>query len=63
MTILKALDRVGYDHYVEVEISFMVQRRPNYDPLAAAEQSYGVLARAFEEAGIERHRSPSEGPA
>ena len=31
----------------------MVQHRPNYDPLAAAEQSYQVLARAFEEAGIE----------
>lgn len=58
VTILKTLDRVGYDHYVEVEISFMVQRRPNYDPLAAAEQSYRVLARAFEEAGIER-RLPS----
>lgn len=54
--ILKTLERVGYDHYVEVEISFMVQRRPNYDPLAAAAQSYRVLARAFEEAGIERRR-------
>lgn len=54
--ILKALERVGYDHYVEVEISFMVQRRPGYDPLVAATQSYRVLARAFEEAGIERRR-------
>ena len=45
---------VGYEYYVEVEISFMVQRRPGYDPLAAAEQSYRVLARAFEEAGLER---------
>lgn len=58
VTILKTLERVGYDHCVEVEISFMVQRRPDYDPLAAAEQSYRVLARAFEEAGIER-RPPS----
>ena len=56
VTILKTLERVGYDHYVEVEISFMVQRRPGYDPLAAAEQSYRVLARAFEAAGLERRR-------
>jgi sugar phosphate isomerase/epimerase len=54
--ILKALERVGYDGFVDVEISFMVQHRPGYDPLAVAEQSYRVLARAFEEAGIERRR-------
>ena len=55
--ILKTLERVGYDHYVEVEISFMVQRRPNYDPLAAAAQSYTVLAKAFADAGIARRRN------
>ena len=54
--ILKALDAVGYDGHVAVEISIMVQRRPDYDPLAAAEQSYRVLARAFDEAGIQRTR-------
>jgi L-ribulose-5-phosphate 3-epimerase len=54
--ILKALQRVGYDGFVDVEISFMVQHRPGYDPLAVAEQSYRVLASAFEEAGIERRR-------
>jgi hypothetical protein len=32
----------------------MVQRRPGYDPLAAAEQSYRTLARAFDQAGIAR---------
>ena len=32
----------------------MVQRRPGYDPLAAATQSYEVLAAAFETAGIDR---------
>jgi hypothetical protein len=32
----------------------VVQRRPTYDALAAATQSYEVLSRAFEEAGIER---------
>lgn len=51
---LKAMDRAGYTGHIVVEISVMVQRRPDYDPLAAAEQSYRVLARAFEEAGIER---------
>jgi hypothetical protein len=37
----------------------MVQRRPDYDPLAAAEQSYRVLAQAFEEAGVLRTRRHS----
>jgi hypothetical protein len=31
-----------------------VQARPDYDPLAAATQSYNVLAAAFTEAGIDR---------
>lgn len=56
VTILRALDRVGYDGFVDVEISFMVQRRPGYDPLAVASQSYAVLASAFEEAGLPRRR-------
>jgi sugar phosphate isomerase/epimerase len=57
VTILKALDRVGYDGFVDVEISFMVQHRPGYDPLAVAEQSYRVLAPAFEAAGLPRRRA------
>ncbi len=51
---LRAMERAGYDGHIAVEISIMVQRRPGYDPLAAAEQSYRVLSRAFEEAGIAR---------
>ena len=54
---LRAMERAGYDGYIAVEISVMVQRRPAYDPLAAAEQSYRVLGRAFEEAGIARVRA------
>jgi len=54
--ILKALEQVGYDGFVDVEISIMVQKRPGYDPLAVAEQSYRVLSRAFEEAGLPRRR-------
>lgn len=53
---LRAMERAGYDGHITVEISIMVQRRPDYDALAAAEQSYQVVARAFEEAGVARHR-------
>jgi sugar phosphate isomerase/epimerase len=51
---LKGMQRAGYDGHIVVEISLMVQRRPDYDPLAAASQSYRVLARAFDDAGIAR---------
>ena len=49
---LRALDRAGYNGHVATEISVMVQNRPNYDPLVAAEQSYHVLSRAFKETGL-----------
>lgn len=51
---LRAMDAAGYAGHVVVEISLMVQRRPAYDPLAAAAASYRVLSRAFEAAGIPR---------
>jgi sugar phosphate isomerase/epimerase len=51
---LRAMARAGYDGHIVVEISIMVQRRPNYDPLAAATQSYQVLSAAFEEARVKR---------
>jgi sugar phosphate isomerase/epimerase len=51
---LRAMERAGYDGHIVVEVSLMVQRRPDYDPLAAATRSYEVLARAFEEAGVRR---------
>jgi inosose dehydratase len=54
---LRAMERAGYHGHITVEISVMVQRRPDYDPLAAAEQSYRVLSRAFAAAGIERRRA------
>ena len=44
----------GYDDYITVEVSIMVQKREDYDPLAAAELSYRTLANAFEEAEISR---------
>jgi len=54
---LRAMARAGYAGHIVVEISLMVQRRPDYDPLAAAAQSYRVLSRAFADAGIERPAS------
>jgi sugar phosphate isomerase/epimerase len=54
---LQAMARADYNGYVTTEISVMVQRRPDYDPLAAATQSYQVLSRAFEEAGVARVRA------
>ena len=52
---LRAMDQAGYDGHIVVEISLMVQARPNYDPLAAATTSYQVLSTAFEAAGITGH--------
>lgn len=49
---LQAMRAAGYDGYITAEISIMVQRRSNYDPFAAAEQTYRTLARAFAQAGI-----------
>lgn len=51
---LDAMRAHGYAGYITAEVSIMVQRRPGYDPLAAAEQTYRTLARAFEQAGIAR---------
>jgi sugar phosphate isomerase/epimerase len=49
---LRAMREAGYDDYITPEISIMVQKRPNYDPFAAAEQSYRVLRNAFDQAGM-----------
>jgi inosose dehydratase len=49
---LHAMRAHGYTGYITAEISVMVQRRHGYDPLAAAEQTYRTLRRAFEQAGI-----------
>jgi sugar phosphate isomerase/epimerase len=49
---LRAMQVAGYTGFITPEVSVMVQRRPNYDPLAAAAQSYTTLAAAFARAGI-----------
>ena len=51
---LKAMDRAGWHEHITVEISLMVQARPDFDALAAATQSYSVLSQAFRDAGIAR---------
>jgi inosose dehydratase len=51
---LRAMRDAGYDGFITGEVSVMVQRRPNYDPLAATTFTYDTLSRAFDAAGIER---------
>jgi len=51
---LKAMQRYGYNGFITVEVSVMVQRRPDYDPFAAAAFSYETLSRAFTEVEIAR---------
>jgi len=51
---LRAMHVAGYRGAITVEISVQVQRRPGYDPLAAAAQSYRVLQDAFWAAGVPR---------
>lgn len=43
----------GYDGHIVVEISVMVQARPDFDAMAAATRSYAVLEQAFKETGLE----------
>lgn len=54
VTYLQAMQRHGYTGYISAEVSIMVQRRPNYDPLQAATQTYATLSAAFVAAGIDR---------
>jgi sugar phosphate isomerase/epimerase len=49
---MRALDRAGYDGYLSVEISVMVQRRPDYDPAEVAARSFRVVVDAAREADV-----------
>ena len=53
---LKLMQQYGYDGFITAEVSFMVQAREDYDPLAAATLSYETLSRAFADAEIDRTR-------
>lgn len=50
---LSLMKDTGYDGHIVVEISVMVQARPDFDALAAATRSYDVLSQAFSDAGLE----------
>jgi len=59
---LRALDRAGYDGYLNIEISVMVQRRPNYDPAEVAERSFRTLLEASRAANVPlEHRGAGVG--
>jgi sugar phosphate isomerase/epimerase len=56
---LQALRRAGYAGYLTIEISVMVQRRPDYDPAEVAARSFRTLVAAAHEAGVPlEHRQP-----
>jgi len=49
---LQVMHGLGYAGYVTVEISIMVQRRPDYDPAEVAARSFRTLTRAADIAGV-----------
>ncbi len=49
---LRTLHRAGYRGWQSVEVSVMVQARPDYGPYAASQLAYDTLAAGFEHAGI-----------
>ena len=49
---LRALQAAGYDRYLTVEISVMVQRRPDYDPAEVATRSFRTVVDAAREASV-----------
>ncbi len=51
---LRVMADAGYDGFQSVEVSYMVQRRADYEPFGLAELAYETLAAAFEAAGIAR---------
>ncbi len=51
---LDAMKAAGYDDYITVEVSMMVQQREDYDPLDAAGQAYRTLDAAFKASAAER---------
>jgi sugar phosphate isomerase/epimerase len=57
VAFLREMDAAGYSGSVSVEISVFRQRVGQYDPYEAARQSYQVLAKAFETAGVARPKA------
>ena len=51
---LKAMEAAGWTGHITVEISGQIWNRPDYDPIAAAAESYAALDSAFKLAGVSR---------
>lgn len=49
---LNEMKKAGYTGHITAEVSIMVQKRPDYDPLAAATLTYQTLDRAFRATGL-----------
>jgi 4-hydroxyphenylpyruvate dioxygenase len=49
---LTAMNKVGYDGCVTIEISVMIQRRPGYDPAEVARRSFATLTAAERDSGV-----------
>ena len=49
---LTAMQKVGYDGCVTIEISVMIQRRPGYDPAEVARRSFATLTAAERTSGV-----------
>lgn len=49
---LKAMDAAGYQGFVVAEVSVMVQKRGDYEPMAHAQLAYDTLERAFRATGV-----------
>ena len=51
---LRAMHAAGYRGSITAEVSYMVQKRPDYDPFEAAALCYRTLEKAFTEAEVPR---------
>ena len=51
---LRAMHAAGYEGSITAEVSYMVQKRPGYDPFEAAALCYRTLEKAFAEAAVPR---------
>jgi sugar phosphate isomerase/epimerase len=49
---LRALETAGYAGYLTIEISVMVQRRPDYDPAEVAARSFRTVVEAAREVSV-----------